>query len=122
VVRIIAFLCLLLIAATPSPRHHHQTHEAKDAAQEEHPAASPISTQSYQSSPNPTPAETGSYTYYNNYPATKSESPPVWFQVLTTIALIFFTGALWVTSIWQWRAIKTQAEASKDSSGVASGL
>jgi hypothetical protein len=40
--------------------------------------------------------------------STKSESPPVWFQVVAIIILILFTGGLWLTSVWQWRAIKEQ--------------
>ncbi len=32
--------------------------------------------------------------------------PAVWFQIVTTILLLFFTGGLWWTSIRQWRAMR----------------
>jgi hypothetical protein len=108
---IIALFSLLLIAATPTPlpRHHHHAPKSNAAAEQTHGTPSPISTSGYQPGPKPTPAASKNYTYNYYNPPTKPESPPVWFQVGTTVVLIFFTGGLWVTSIWQWRAIKGQA-------------
>jgi hypothetical protein len=112
---IIALLSLLLIAATPTPlpRHHHQARKAKAVEEKNHANSSPISSPSYQPSPEPTAATSRNYTYNYYNPPSKPESPPVWFQVATTVVLIFFTGGLWLTSFWQWRAIADQTEISK---------
>lgn len=111
--RIALLFAFLLIGATPSPRHHHHAYKAKTVAKEQHASPSPIATPSYQSGSNAAATESRHYTYNYNYPALKSESPPVWFQVLTTIILLMFTCGLWVTSIWQWRAIKEQADLAR---------
>lgn len=107
--RLIALLAVLLVAASPSPRHHHQAYKTQTTEEKSDGSPSPISTPSNQLSPKPSPASSGNYTYNYYYPAIKSESPPVWFQELTTFILILFTGGLWWTSVRQWRALKEQA-------------
>jgi hypothetical protein len=109
--RVVALLCLLLVAATPTPlpSHHPQTQKTKTADDKNHASSSPISTPSNHRRPIPTPTETRNYTYNYYYPTSPSESSPVWFQEATTFVLIIFTGGLWWTSIQQWRAIEKQA-------------
>jgi hypothetical protein len=104
--RLIALLAVLLIAASPSPRHHHQAHKTQTTEEKGHPSPSQMSTLSNQPSPKPTPTSSGNYTYNYYYPTTKSESPPVWFQVLATLVLLAFTLGLWRSSILQWRAMQ----------------
>jgi hypothetical protein len=103
----------LLIAATASPIHRHQAHKANAAAEENRASPSPISTPSYQPGSKPTPKETENDTYNYYYPASKPESPSVWFQKLTTIILLVFTGGLWWSSYRQWLAIGEQVNIAK---------
>jgi hypothetical protein len=93
-------------AESPSP---HQTRETRTKAHRQQAATSPVSTPSYQNRPEPTPRASSSYSYTYNY-RPSSESPPVWFQVFTTVVLLAFTGGLWRTSVLQWRAIDEQAK------------
>jgi hypothetical protein len=100
---------LLLIASSPRPSPY-PTHEGQTAAAEHHATANPISTHGDQpgSKPAPTNIYNNTYSYY--YPLPVSESPPVRFQIFTTLVLLCFTAGLWWTSVRQWRAIKDSAE------------
>jgi hypothetical protein len=106
-------VALFLVAATPlfPQRHKHakpiHTTEEHNSGSENNPSVS------NQAGAHGT---TNSYNYYSYdyyYPAEPSQSPPVWFQELTTFILILFTGGLWVTSIWQWKAIDEQARLTR---------
>jgi hypothetical protein len=104
-IALLAMLALFLVLSLPDPgktevRHSTQRHH--------HASGSPVSTPQNQPSPVSTPAETRSYTYNYYYPEKPTVSI-VWFQTITTVLLLLFTGGLWITSIWQWRAIERQA-------------
>jgi hypothetical protein len=116
--RVIGILVLLLIAATPSPSHQPEAPETHTSANQPHSSPSPVPRLSEQGSSKGTPNTGHRYAYNHYYPATISESPPVWFQVGTTVILLFFTGGLWVTSISQWRAIKDQARIANTTTAV----
>jgi len=93
--------------AQPSP---HQAPKRNASAAQYQASANPMSTPSDQRSSEP-PAETiNKYSYSYNYYRPSSDGPPVWFQIATTIVLLAFTGGLWLTSVWQWQAIKEQAD------------
>jgi hypothetical protein len=94
-------------AESPSP---HQTRETRAKAHHQQAATNPVSTPSYESRAEPTPKAISNYSYTYNYYRPSSESPPVWFQVFTTLVLLAFTGGLWRTSVSQWRAIDEQAK------------
>jgi hypothetical protein len=102
-------LIFLLIAAMPSPQYPEARH-TKAATDQHHTYPRPISTVSDHASSKSTPKPGDNYTYNYYYPTAPSQSPPVLFQEITTVVLILFTGGLWLTSIWQWCAIKDQAE------------
>jgi hypothetical protein len=97
-----AMLALLLVASSPYPpktevRHGTERHH--------HASGRTVATPRNQPSSIATPAETRNYTYTYYYPE-KSTVPPVPFQILTTVLLLFFTAGLWVTSILQWKAMQ----------------
>jgi hypothetical protein len=97
-------------AQSPSPpkaevRHRSQRHH--DAS------SSVVATPQNQPSSIATPEETRSYAYNYYYPE-KSDVPPVPFQIVTTVLLLLVTGGLWITSIWQWRAIDQQAKIAEE--------
>jgi hypothetical protein len=94
---------LVLCTASPSPC---QTSKRYPTTKRYHTATSPVSTQSNQPRPVPTAPPVNNYTYTYYYPVPISQSPPVWFQVFSTIVLLVFTGGLWWTSVRQWRTLK----------------
>jgi hypothetical protein len=94
-------------ATSPSPE---PTKKSEHAATRRHQRTHPIAALSNQASPQPTPATANNYSYSYNYYRPSAESPPVWFQILTTVILLAFTGGLWWTSVKQWQALKEQAK------------
>jgi hypothetical protein len=98
---------LSVSVALPSPN---PTKKSDAAAAHHHEKPQPIATLSNQPSPEPTAQSVSNYSYSYNYYRPSAESPPVWFQVLTTIALLAFTAGLWWTSVRQWLAIGRQAD------------
>jgi hypothetical protein len=113
---ILIALALLLNAASanaqsPSPD---PAKKSKTAATESQAGGTPVPTQGNQFSSEPSAAKAANYSYSYNYYRPSSESPPVWFQVITTIILLCFTGALWLTSYWQWGAIDGQAKIANE--------
>jgi len=111
--RLIVCIALLLISATPLPSHPPEADKFTSAAGQEYRQPNPGPTDSYQASPSRPTENRNSSNYYYYYPSAKSEGPPIWFQVVATITVIIFTAGLWLTSIWQWQAIKEQANIAK---------
>src|SRR5579863_569479 len=108
--RVIALVSLLLIAAMPLPTNHSEAGQTEAAAKRHHQSPGVISTMGDQSSPKDTTKAVENYTYNYYYPTAKSKSLPIWFQEVATGALVIFTFGLWLTSIWQWCAVKEQGE------------
>jgi len=103
-------LCSSLLCGLPQ-KAHSSAPQGQANQQNNHTAQIP--TPHKEPSPQSTAKQSETYTYNYYYPAVTSESPPVWFQEVATGILILFTGGLWVTSIWQWNAIRDQAEAAE---------
>jgi hypothetical protein len=114
VARVGCLFALLLIAATPLPPNQPKAHQGQTTAEQHHAGPKPAASIHNQQTAKTATEKTDGYTYNYYYPATKSESPPVWFQVVATIILLLFTGGLWFTSTRQWRAITAQAEIARD--------
>jgi hypothetical protein len=114
----LALLALLLIAATPLPSNQPQT-QIKPSSDQKNNRSAPVFSDGDQAGHKGTHNAGNSYAYNYYYPTGKSESPPVRFQEAATFILIIFTGGLWITSIWQWRAIDRQADALDKSLTVA---
>jgi hypothetical protein len=100
--------------ATPSDQTHAK--QIKQTASAQDTRLRPIATASNQGSPKPSSSQSANYTYNYYYPA-----PDGWLILIGQIATIIsallltaFTGGLFWTSINQWRAIKEQAEAAKN--------
>ncbi|HLW70192.1 MAG TPA: hypothetical protein VKS22_06175 [Candidatus Binataceae bacterium] len=92
-----------------SPRPYEAYKSDTDRNQEQG-SSGEVSILAHEPSSSPSATEANGNTYnYNYYPV--SESPPIWFQVLSALALLGFTGGLWLTSHRQWRAINRQADA-----------
>jgi hypothetical protein len=111
---IMGIFALLLISATPLPSHQPEAPKTYASANQPDSGPSPVSRIGKEGSPRSTPQTSDQYSYTYYYPAAESQSPPVWFQVVTTIVLLVFTAGLWLTSVWQWSAIKEQAAISKE--------
>ena len=94
-------------AESPSPK---PTKKSDSATTRHYENPRPVPTLSNQPSAEPTATSVNNYSYSYNYYRPSSESPPVWFQILTTIVLLAFTGGLWWTSVKQWQALQEQAK------------
>src|SRR5579863_9693252 len=93
--------------ATPSDQP--QANEVEQATSNPHGDATQAATVSEPRGRNSASAQSGSYTYNYYYPA-----PDSWLAffgqiaaIVSAILLTFFTGGLWITSIWQWRIAHT---------------
>jgi hypothetical protein len=107
---ILVGLAIVMIGASPT---HPETNETNRHAQQERAGARPIATLGNQPRPVPSGASIRTDTYNYYYPTTKSESPPVWFQEITTGALIAFTIGLWWTSVRQWEALRAALDVNR---------
>ncbi len=96
--------------ATPSNQPH--ANQVERTTNGQYSNATPVATLSNQPRPSPTCGQSTAYTY--NYYNPAPESGLAFFGqiagIISAIFLAVFTGGLWVTSIWQWRASRTQAE------------
>lgn len=111
-----ATLWYLGTSGSPEPA---QAHSASTAQYQQ--PASPISTDENQPSSEPAASKADAYTYNYYYPTPQSRL--VTFGQIAAIGsailLTIFTGGLWITSIWQWRAIDRQARIASDSLRIA---
>lgn len=102
-------IILVVVVALLFPQQS-KAGQANETAQQHYADSTPVSAISDQSSSQHATSAGEKYGPNYNQPTTNSESPPVLFQEIIGVFLVLFTFGLWLTSIWQWRAIKEQAE------------
>ena len=103
----------LLVAAASLPSQQPQAVKPKGTKEQQQNQSVQHATAGYKPSADYS-AHRRDYQTQNLYdPAARLEGPPVWFQETATILVLLFTCGLWLTSIWQWRAIKEQARLAR---------
>jgi hypothetical protein len=112
---------LILSAASATPSDDRYTAQIEQTAREQQTDPTPAAAVRDQSRAAPTGTQTPAYTQNYSYPA-----PETWLTffgqiatIVSSILLTIFTCGLWITSIWQWRAIKEQAQIAQTGADAA---